>query len=110
MSSSTVEPDSYFNSTYRHWDAGSEKYTGADALVTALENGWEIDGVVFRQEFWLSGVRPVCVYHFDLVRDGERAKMRVVNNPFLSCFLNSHEDIQVVAINQRKQEERVRFF
>lgn len=104
-----TDPDTAFSVSYRHWDPMSEKYTGADALMTALESGWQIDGVIFRQEFWLSGVRPVCVFHFDLLRDGERAKMRVVHNPYLVRLLNVL-GVQVVAINQRKQEERIRFF
>lgn len=104
-----LDPDSALTACYRHWDGNSEKYTGCDALLTALENGWQIEGVIFRQEFWLSGVRPVCVFHFDLVRGDESAKMRVVHNPYLVRLLNQI-GVQVVAINQRKQEERVRFF
>ncbi len=109
MSRHTIEPDSSFTSCYRYWDAQSEKYSGCDALITALDSGWTIDGVVFRQEFWLSGVRPVCVFHFELMREGVRAKMRVVHNPYLVRLLQGR-GVQVVAINQRKQEERVRFY
>jgi hypothetical protein len=109
MSKRRLEPDSGFDTHYRYWDAQSEKYSGCDALVTALDVGWVIDGVVFRQEFWLSGVRPVCVFHFDLLRDGVRARMRVVHNPYVVRLLQTL-GVQVVAINQRKQEERVRFY
>jgi len=109
MTTYNIDPDTLFLPVYRHWHAQSEKYTGCDSLMTALEEGWKIDGVVFRQEFWLSGVRPVCVFHVDLKCGGEHVKMRVTHNPAivkLLCDLN----VQVVAINQRKQEERVRFF
>ncbi|MDZ4768994.1 MAG: hypothetical protein SGJ24_07695 [Chloroflexota bacterium] len=109
MADRMIDPDSALSAYYRHWNADSEKFTGCDALVTALESGWTIEGVVFRQEIWLSGVRPVSVFHFDLSRDDVRAKMRVCHNPFIVRLLNDLP-VQVVAINQRKQEERVRFF
>ncbi|MBL8134321.1 MAG: hypothetical protein JNL42_20835 [Anaerolineae bacterium] len=108
-SSLLTDPDSAFSACYRYWSAQSEKYTGCDALLTALDSGWKIDGVVFQQEFWLSGVRPVCVFHIELIRSDERAKMRVVHNPYLLRLLRNH-DVQVVALNQRKQEELVRFY
>lgn len=54
-------------------------------------------------------MRPVCVFHIELVRGDEHAKMRVVHNPYLLRLLRNH-DVQVVALNQRKQEELVRFF
>ena len=104
-----MDPDSAFSVCYRYWSSESEKYTGADALLTALESGWTIDGDVFRQEFWLSGVRPVCVFHLELVRNGQRAKMRVVHNPYLVRLLKNHR-ANVVTINQRNQEEIVRFY
>lgn len=104
-----IDPDSKFGQFYRHWHAESEKFTGCDALMTALETGWAIDGVVFRQEMWLSGVRPINVFHIDLVRGDVRAKMRVTHNPRVVCLLRDL-DVQVVAINQRKEEEKIRFF
>lgn len=89
---------------YRHWSPTSERYTGGDALTTALEAGWNIKGVIFRQEFWLSGVRRVCVFHIDLERDGEITKMVVIHNPYVIRFLRDL-GTQVVQINQRRQAE-----
>ena len=86
---------------YRHWSPFSEKYTGGDALVTALDDGWKLQGVVFRQEFWLAGVRRVCLYHVELVRNGETTRMVVVQNPYVTRLLFG-SDAQVVLINQRK--------
>lgn len=94
------ERDDMVSETYRHWHAGSEKYTGGDALLTAIEDGWEIDGVIFRQEFWLAGVRRVCVYHIDLRRGLEKTRMLVTQNPFITRFLYEANN-QVVLINQR---------
>ncbi|MBN8638290.1 MAG: hypothetical protein J0M07_23465 [Anaerolineae bacterium] len=87
---------------HRHWDSRSERYTGGDALVTALDDGWLIRGVVFRQEHWLAGVRRVTVYHVELVRDGQRRKMMVLQNPYVTKLLYGMES-QVVLINQRKE-------
>lgn len=98
------EPDDNVGRIYRHWSPVSEKYTGGDALLTALEEGWVVDGVIFRQEFWLAGVRRVCIFHVDLRRDDETAKMLVIQNPYVTRMV--HElGSQVVLINQRKQTD-----
>ena len=72
--------------------------------MTALEDGWRIVGVIFRQEYWLAGVRRVCVFHVELERDGEVAKMTVVHNPYVIRFLRE-SGAQVVLINQRRQTD-----
>src|SRR5690242_5292044 len=98
------EPDENIGRIYRHWSPISEKYTGGDALMTALDEGWTVDGVIFRQEFWLAGVRRVCIFHIDLVRDEETAKMLVMQNPYVTRMV--HElGSQVVLINQRKETD-----
>ena len=72
--------------------------------MTALDEGWIVDGVIFRQEFWLAGVRRVCIFHIDLRRDDEVAKMLVMQNPYVTRLV--HElGRQVVLINQRKQTD-----
>jgi hypothetical protein len=99
-----MEPDANVGRIYRHWSPVSEKYTGGDALLTAIDEGWTVDGVIFRQEFWLAGVRRVCIYHIDLRRGDEFAKMVVMQNPYVTRFV--HElGRQVVLINQRKQTD-----
>ncbi len=100
----SVEPDESVGRIYRHWHPQSEKYTGGDAFLTALDAGWVVDGVIFRQEFWLAGVRRVCVFHVDLRRGDESAKMLVMQNPYVTRLM--HElGTQVVLINQRKQTD-----
>lgn len=89
---------------YRHWSPNCERYTGGDALTTAIESGWRIKGVIFRQEFWLAGVRRVCVFHIDLERDGEVAKMLVIHNPYVIRYIRDL-GAQVVQINQRRQTD-----
>jgi len=88
---------------YRHWSS-CERYTGGDALTTAIECGWKIKGVIFRQEFWLAGVRRVCVFHIDLEREGEAVKMLVIHNPYVIRYIREL-GAQVVQINQRRQTD-----
>lgn len=87
---------------YRHWSPSCERYTGGDALTTAIEAGWRIKGVIFRQEFWLAGVRRVCVFHIDLERADEIEKMTVVHNPYVIRYIREL-GAQVVQINQRRE-------
>jgi hypothetical protein len=100
----TGEPDENIGRIYRHWNPVSEKYTGGDALLTAMDEGWNVDGVIFRQEFWLAGVRRVCVFHIDLRRDDETAKMLVMQNPYVTRLVHDL-GTQVVLINQRKMTD-----
>ncbi len=71
----------------RHWHALSEKYAGADCLLTAMHHGWTPSETVFFEEFWHAGSRPVMVYHFDLTRGDERMIMPVLSNPYLRRVL-----------------------
>jgi len=87
---------------YRHWCPQSEKFAGGDALLTALEDGWQIIGVIFRQDFWHAGVRRAPVYQFNLSRGDEVMKMAFVQNPYVMRFV-SECSVQVILMNQRKQ-------
>lgn len=87
---------------YRHWCPHSEKFAGGDALLTALEEGWQIIGIIFRQDFWYAGVRRVPVYHFELYRPDEVIRMAVIQNPYVTRLV-SECGVQVVLMNQRKQ-------
>ena len=89
--------------TYRHWCPLSEKYTGGDALFTALGNGWRPIGPVVREDFWLAGVRRICVYHVKLSDKSTTRTMAVIDSPSVSRFVRSF-NVQVVQENQRKHE------
>ncbi|MBI5671448.1 MAG: hypothetical protein HZC41_25940 [Chloroflexi bacterium] len=93
-----TEPDD----PVRHWSPYSEKYTTGDALLNALENGWVIDGIIFRQDFWRAGVRRIPVYHFTLRRGNNLVKMKVVDNPWVNRLVSTQCSAQVVLLNQRK--------
>lgn len=86
----------------RHWSE-SEKFSPADALLSALEQGWQIYGIVFRQEFWHTQGRRVPVYHFKLERDDKVVPMVVIENPFINRLLQDRS-CRVVRINERKQQ------
>jgi len=73
----------------RHWHRGSEPFTGADALFTALDSGWDMDNVVTYMEFWHAGMRRVVVCYFKLQRDGEEVVMPVIYNPYVSRVIRT---------------------
>ncbi len=88
---------------HRHWCPESEKFAPADALMGALEQGWRIMGIVFRQEHWHTAGRRVPVYHFKLERDDCVLPIAVVDTPYISRLLIDLK-IRVVRINERKQQ------
>jgi hypothetical protein len=72
-----------YQDLYRHWHAESERYTGGDALNTALDEGWIIKEIVGLQEVNHIGARGTVVYHFELSRKDETVTMPVVGNPYV---------------------------
>jgi len=68
---------------YRHWHGASERYTGGDALNTAMDEGWIINDVVNVQEVEHIGARGTVIYHFELVRRDETVIMPVIGNPYV---------------------------
>jgi hypothetical protein len=87
----------------RHWCPVSEKFASGDALVSALNQGWAVEGVVFREDHWAAGVRRVPIYHIKLVRDEACMTMIIVMNPFVQRLVHNM-GVQVVLMNQRKEE------
>lgn len=73
-----------YQDMYRHWHADSERYTGGDALNTALEEGWIVNDIVGFQEIHHMGARGTAIYHFELTRgEGEAVTMPVIGNPYV---------------------------
>ncbi len=99
-STARIERDDY--DVGRHWSPQSEKYSTADALMTALDNGWRVQGVVFRQEHWYDSARRASVYHVRLHRDSSAFTMIVIDSPYIARLLDNL-GVQVVQQNQRKQ-------
>lgn len=71
----------------RHWCPQSQRYAGGDALLTFLNNGWEIQDDIYYEEYWHGGARRVLIYYFVLARGAECVTMRVVSNPLVDRLL-----------------------
>lgn len=101
-----------YTDTPRHWCPRSERYTGADSLVTALRTGWTILGIVYREDIFLRGSRHTTVFHVELGRSDEVVIMSVVANPFLARLLQQTRvrvipfKYQQMPRNQRPRETR----
>jgi hypothetical protein len=92
----------------RHWSPQSEEYASGEVLLHALEDDWHVQGVIFRQEVWLTGDRRTYVYHLELARGNETLKMKMVNNPFITRLIYKL-NVQVVRRNERKSTEKERW-
>lgn len=94
----------------RHWSPRSENYATGDALFRALDEGCEIDGVIFKQESWFGGSRRTLVYHVFLRQPGgtTSTRMTLVDNPYLSRMIYTL-NVQVVQLNERKRTVKERY-
>lgn len=81
----------------KHWCPRSEKFSGVDALLTAMDRGWQVSEVVYLEEHWHAGSRRVAIYHFSLKRDSDNMTMPVIHNPALDRVLHK-SNARVVAI------------
>jgi hypothetical protein len=81
-----------FNALYtdlpRHWCPQSERYTGGDALLTCLNEGWKVQDDIYYEEHWHGGSRRVLIYYFVLVKDNQSVTMRVISNPTIDRLLS----------------------
>lgn len=75
----------------RHWSPHSGQLAGGDSLVTLFNQGWQLSDEICHEEIWLSGSRPVSVYHMTLTRDHETLKVPVFANPFVRSLLRRSE-------------------
>jgi hypothetical protein len=78
---------SKYTQVNRHWCAHSEAYTGADSLLTAQRNGWQLAGLVYQQNVLFPNGRHTTLYHFELVRGSEKVLMPVLRNPFVERLI-----------------------
>ncbi|MFN8371631.1 MAG: hypothetical protein U0694_01960 [Anaerolineae bacterium] len=88
----------------RHWSPKSEKYSGGDSLLTALNNGWEVGDIVYVEDHWHTGMRYVPLYHFEMSRNGEKHTMIVIDNPYVSRISNSG-DFRVLPLTERRPQD-----
>jgi len=73
----------------QHWCEKSEEYAGADALITALTDGWKMDNRIEYKTIYFAGSRPQYVYYIKLQRDDEHLTMPVLYSPYLNRMINS---------------------
>lgn len=71
----------------QHWHNESQEYAGADCLLTALQDGWDMHTVIKKETRWYGGMRFNTVYYFELTRDGEQMVMPVIGNPFVDRII-----------------------
>lgn len=91
-----------------YWSPQSQEYASGDALLAALDDGWQVHGVIFRQEIWLTAGRRTYVYHISLNRGGETLKMKMVDNPFITRLIYRLK-VQIVRVNERKSTGKERW-
>ncbi len=76
----------YLDVTSQHWHPNSAQFAGGDHLLTAINNGWDVSDCML-QEIWYAGARCVFIYHFTLSRQGDVMKMPVIDNPYVTRFI-----------------------
>src|SRR5688572_11285369 len=87
----------YFDVTSQHWNPSSARFAGADNLLTAVDQGWEISECV-QVTHWYAGMRSVRIYEFSLKRGDEAMMMPVIDNPYVERFV-IEEEIKLVVKN-----------
>lgn len=98
-----------YTSSYHHWCPQSQDFAGGDQLISAFREGWTLDEpIIYAEQTWKSGTRPVTVYHFSMIRGGEMMIMPVLSNPYVERFLTENL-ITVVYNDSHTQKDTVRF-
>ncbi len=96
----------YYTNTPRHWSSHSEKYTGADSLISALDDGWKLYHRVYRQEIILSGGRYTHIYFFELYKDQSIATMAVMDTPIIVRLVKKYH-LQLAETTPHAEDETV---
>ena len=89
----------------RHWCPRSQRFTGGDALLTYLDNGWEVYNEVTYEEYWQGGARRMFIYEFVLIKGGQHVRMRVIDNPFVERLMR---DLQIRALPTAHARSKIR--
>lgn len=77
-----------YTATYQHWCPQSEQFAGGDHLISALREGWRLEEpMVYAEQDWKSGSRPVTIYHFVLINNDEMMILPVINNPYIERYI-----------------------
>ncbi len=87
----------------QHWSPTSEKYAGADSLLTMIYKGWQMKTPVMREQRMFAGMRQVNIYHITLERNGDVMKMPVIHNPYINRMIISNK-IQIIPFEKSVQQ------
>ncbi len=90
--------------TNRHWCPQSETFTGADSLLTAVDEGWVIHQDILLRTYNLRSSCVTTVYSFYLQRESNVALINVVANPFV------HQLIKEKGLIVHTQDTRYKIF
>ena len=75
----------------RHWSPGSQPFAGADNLLWALDDGWQIAPEVICVRYPHRMVtRSVSVYRFTLHQNHNTLIMPVIDTPYLVRLITEH--------------------
>ncbi len=82
----------------KHWCAKSERYTGADSLLTAQSRGWHmIDYTVDSSHFCRT--QCVTIYIVELMNNhDDTIFMNVIANPYMERLIQQFEKQQAVKV------------
>jgi len=93
---------------YRYWSSHCERYAGGDSLVTMLMNGWNFTSdTIYFEEYWHAGTRPVTVFHFELIKDGDTMLMPVITNPYVRRVIRMHQ-LKSKSLSEKTEASGVR--
>ncbi len=92
----------------RHWHADSERYTGGDALYTAIQDGWQVSPEVGFEERWRVGARGTPIYYFQLTRNGETVTMPVIGNPYVRRVIRAIQAELVPVETEPNRKENIK--
>lgn len=93
----------HYTTTARHFCPDSEAYTGADSLLTAQREGWQIVGrMIYREDVLLRGSRFCTVYYFRLQRGSKYMTMPIICNPYIQRMIRQYH-LQVMPHSRQQQ-------
>jgi hypothetical protein len=86
----------------RHWHAGSEDYSGCDAFLSMLDQGWQITDAVLCEKVYFSAGRHTQIYHFLMRQKQEKVTISVISSPLLLNII-SRVDLPVLYMERVSQ-------
>lgn len=79
----------HYTDTGRHWHPLSERYSGADSLLTLMKAGSCLIGsAAYCQRVPLSGGRAVTIFHVYVQHQGAIHHLRIIDTPYLHRLLS----------------------